>query len=244
MAANGGFRSRLHTILSRAVAKILQERELSAGNASVAVAEAIRQAIMDGGLAPGARLKEEVLARELGISRTPVREALLVLQAEGLVDAAPNRGATVRVHDAEDLDDLYQLRALLEGYAARRAAARASEDLVRELWASCERFEALSDSDVRALVKENLAFHNAILEAAGSARVAAMVRKVIELPLVYKSYIWYSPEQRRISSHYHRQIARALETHDAERAELVMKEHVFEARDLLVARVRELEDAT
>lgn len=229
--------------MSRAVAKIVQEHELSAGNASVAVAEVIRQAIVDGGLAPGARLKEEELARELGVSRTPVREALLVLQAEGLVDAAPNRGATVRVHDAEDLDDLYQLRALLEGYAARRAAARASEDLVRELWASCERFEELSDGDVRALVKENLVFHNAILEAAGSARVAGMVRKVIELPLVYKSYVWYSPEQRRISAHYHRQIAKALETRDAERAELVMKEHVFEARDLLVARVRELEDA-
>jgi DNA-binding GntR family transcriptional regulator len=222
--------------------KILQEGETLAGNASVVVVEVIRQAIVDGGLAPGARLKEEELARELGISRTPVREALLVLQAEGLVDAAPNRGAKVRVHDAEDLDDLYQLRALLEGYATRRAAVRASEELVRELKASCERFEKVPDGDVRALVKENLVFHNAILDAAGSARVAGMVRKVIELPLVYKSYIWYSPEQRRISAHYHRQITRALETRDAERAELVMKEHVFEARDLLVTRVRELED--
>lgn len=225
------------------MAKALQERKPLAGNASVAVAEMIRQAIVGGTYAPGARLKEEELARELGISRTPVREALLVLQAEGLVEAAPNRGATVRVHDAGDLDDLYQLRALLEGYAARRAAARATKTLVRALWTSCDRFEEVSDADVRALVKENLVFHNAILEAAGSARVASMVRKVIELPLVYKSYIWYSPEQRRISSHYHRQIARAVEMHDAERAELVMKEHVFEARDLLVQRVRELEDS-
>ena len=62
-----------------------------------------------------------------------------------------------------------------------------------------------------------------------------MARTVIELPLVYKSYIWYSPEQRQISAHYHRQITRAIETRHAERAELVMKEHVFEARDLLVA---------
>ena len=62
-----------------------------------------------------------------------------------------------------------------------------------------------------------------------------MVQKVIELPLVYKSYIWYSPDQKRISAHYHRQIANALGARDAERAELVMQEHVFEARDLLVA---------
>jgi DNA-binding GntR family transcriptional regulator len=114
---------------------------------------------------------------------------------------------------------------------------------VNGLWSSCERFEDVPDGDVHALVKENLVFHNAILEAAGSERVARMVRTVIELPLVYKSYIWYSPEQRQISAHYHRQITRAIETRHAERAELVMKEHVFEARDLLLARVRELESA-
>jgi DNA-binding GntR family transcriptional regulator len=87
-------------------------------------------------------------------------------------------------------------------------------------------------------VRENLFFHSTILDLAGSARLAGMVRRVIELPLVYKSYIWYSPDQKRISSHYHRQIVNALATGDAERAELIMKEHVFEARDLLVARVR------
>ncbi len=223
------------------MARILEEREPLVRNASAAATELIREAIIDGRLVPGQRLKEEELARELGISRTPVREALLVLQAEGLVDATPNRGATVRAHSAEDLDDLYQLRALLEGYGARRAAMRISEVDIASLWESCDRFDAVGDGDVRELVKENLFFHNTILEAAGSARVATMVRKVIELPLVYKSYIWYSPDQRRISAHYHRQIAKAIEARDAERAELIMKEHVFEARDLLVAHVRDLE---
>ena len=81
----------------------------------------------------------------------------------------------------------------------------------------------------------------AILDAARSRRVAELIRKVIELPLVYRSYIWYSVDQRRISAHYHRQITKALEGRDGERAELVMKEHVFEARDVLVSHVRELE---
>jgi DNA-binding GntR family transcriptional regulator len=226
------------------VAKLLDAAEPVSGNTSASVAEVIREAIIDGRLAPGTRIKEEGVARELGMSRTPVREALLVLQTEGLVDAAPNRGAVVRAHDAADLDDMYGIRALLEGFAARTAAARISRAATRELTASCERFEALPEGDVYAVVKENLVFHNTILEAAGSARLAQLVRNVIELPLVYKSYIWYSPEQRQISAHYHRQIARALERRDGERAELVMKEHVFEARDLLVARVRELEAAT
>jgi DNA-binding GntR family transcriptional regulator len=212
-------------------------------NASSAATELIRQAIVDGRLPPGRRLKEEELARELGISRTPVREALLMLHAEGLVDVAPNRGAAVRSHSAEDLDDLYQLRAVLEGYATRRAATRLSDGAIHGLRQSCERFERLLETDAAMgeLVKENLFFHNTILESAGSARLGAMVRQVIELPLVYRSYVWYSPEQQRISAHYHVQITRALESRDAERAELVMKEHVFEARDLLLAHWRELE---
>ena len=233
----------MHTVLSEGVAKVFQQREPIVRNSSDVAAEVIRQAIIDGRLAPGARLKEEGLARELGISRTPVREALRLLQTEGLVDAAPNRGATVRVHDADELEDLYQLRALLEGYAARRAATRVSDNVVALLSSSCDRFDARPDGDIRGLVKENHFFHNTILEAAGSMRVAEMVGKVIVLPLVYRSYIWYSPEQRRISGHYHRQITKALGARDAERAELVMKEHVFEARDVLVAHVRELEAA-
>jgi len=224
------------------VAKILEQGEPLVRNASVAATELIREAIIDGRLAPGTRLKEEELARELGISRTPVREALLLLQAEGLVEATPNRGATVRSHTAEDLDDLYQLRALLEGHAARRAATRISDEVIAVLRASCSRFDELSEQDdLRAIVKENLFFHSTILDLAGSVRLTSMVRKVIELPLVYKSYIWYSREQTRISAHYHRQITNALAARDAERAELVMKEHVFEARDLLVAHVRDLE---
>jgi DNA-binding GntR family transcriptional regulator len=219
---------------------MFQARDALVRNASVAATELIREAIVDGRLEPGRRLKEEELARELGISRTPIREALLMLQAEGLVDAVPNRGAMVRVHTPEDLDDLYQLRALLEGFAARRAATRIAEPQVEQLRASCDRFEGLDpDKKLRELVRENLLFHSAILDIAGSARLASMVRRVIELPLVYKSYIWYSPDQKRISVHYHRQIVNALAARDAERAELIMKEHVFEARDLLVARLRE-----
>jgi len=216
------------------VARILEGRGRLVQNASVAATELIRQAILDGRIDPGSRLKEEELARELGISRTPVREALLMLQAEGLIETTPNRGAVVRTHDAADLIDLYQLRALLEGYAARLAAARVSEDELALLRESCDRFDRVAGDDVRQLVEENLWFHSAIHAAAGSPRLSDMVRRVIELPLVYRSYVWYSPDQKRISAHYHRQITNALSARDAERAELVMREHIFEARDLLV----------
>jgi len=227
------------------VTRVLPPNDVLVRNASVAATKLIREAIIEGRLAPGRRLKEEELARELGISRTPVREALLMLQAEELVVATPNRGATVRVHDAKDLHDLYELRALLEGYATRRAAERISKRECNMLRLSCDRFDKLSPgNDLRGVVRENLFFHNTILEVAASERLTALVRKVIELPLVYNSYRWYSGDQMRISAHYHRQIVKALADGDADRAELIMKEHLFEARDLLVAHVQSIQEAS
>jgi DNA-binding GntR family transcriptional regulator len=225
----------------RRVARILEAGGPPvAKSASTAATELIRAAIVDGRLEPGHRLKEEELARELGISRTPVREALLTLQAEGLVDSVPNRGATVRSYEPGEIDDLYDLRALLEGHAARRAALRSSLDDLHRLRESNERFASLvAGDDVAALIRENHVFHTAILEAAGSDRLAELVRKVVELPLVYRSFYWYRPEQKRISDHYHQQLTHALEARDAERAELLMKEHVFEARDFLMAQLEE-----
>jgi DNA-binding GntR family transcriptional regulator len=220
------------------VARVLQAGNPLVRNASVAATELIRDAIVEGRLEPGERLKEEELARELGISRTPIREALLILQAEDLVTATPNRGAIVRIHEPEELEDLYDMRALLEGHAARRAADRVSEPELELLRASCDRFSAVGKDDLSGLVRENQFFHTAILDISGSARLASMVRKVIKLPLVYNSYRWYSPEQTRVSVDYHRRLIHAFEARDAERAEWLMKEHVLEARDVLVAGVR------
>jgi DNA-binding GntR family transcriptional regulator len=208
-------------------------------SASVAAAERIRAAILDGRLEPGRRLKEEELARELGISRTPVREALSVLQTEGLIDAPPNRGAVVRAYRPDDLGDLYQLRAVLEGFAARRAATRVTAEDIAELEKSCDRFVRLrAVEELEEIVAENMRFHAIILSAASSERLTQMARNVVQLPLVYRSFYWYSAEQKRISEHYHRQLTTALAAHDAERAEIVMKEHVLEAGDFLVAKAR------
>lgn len=210
-----------------------------ARNASEVAAGLIRAAILDGRLDPGSRLKEEALARELGISRTPVREALLLLQAEGLVEAAPNRGATVRTYEPDDLADMYALRALLEAYAVGRAADRIGPDTLRDLERGVARFEAMVDGDIGELARENQAFHATILEAAGSARLAAMLRSVVELPLVYRSFARYSRQQRRSSAAYHQRIVGALRAGDAERAEAIMKAHIMEARDFLLGQLSE-----
>ncbi|MGL6278774.1 MAG: GntR family transcriptional regulator [Gaiella sp.] len=201
-----------------------------------AVAERIREAILGGVLAPGERLKEEQLARELGTSRTPVREALLRLQSEGLVDAAPNRGATVRLYGRVELEEMYDLRALLEGHAAQRAAERIDDATLDELRDSCARFALLVDgSDVHALVAENAVFHRAIWDAAASERLGTMIAEVVALPLVYRSYVWYSPEQSDRSLALHRRILAALERRDGAEAGALMHAHVLAGRDVLLA---------
>lgn len=212
--------------------------------AGASATDVIRNAIVEGRLGPGERLKEERLASELGISRTPIREALLVLQSEGLVDSVPNRGAFVRSYELDALRDLYELRAVLEGHAARRAALRLTPDELDELRASCARFGRLVDGPglpdpdgVRAIVRENNLFHTTIHAAAAHERLATMVRQVIALPLVYRSYVWYSESQRQASAHAHVQLVRAFEQHDADRAEIVMREHVYAARDVLAERI-------
>jgi len=220
------------------VTRVLPPDGAAVRNASLAATELIKRAIVDGALEPGRRLKEVELAREFGISRTPIREALATLQAQELVASAPRRGAYVRVRDADDLDDLYSLRALLEGHAARRAAEHASPHGIRLLRASCLRFEAHEQRDMHALVAENLFFHNTILDLARSARLAALVRRVIEVPLVYNAYRWYRPVERRAAVDYHRRIADAIAAGDTDGAERAMRDHVLTARDVLVAKHR------
>jgi DNA-binding GntR family transcriptional regulator len=197
--------------------------------------ELIRDAILGGGLQPGERLKEEALAQSFDISRTPVREALRLLQMEGLVEFAPNRGATVRTYSVDDLREIYTLRALLEGHAARRAAQWMTPESLEQLQAMCERFAELraGDAPVPELVAENVRFHDAIMAAAGSPRLADITRRVVDMPLIYRTYTWYSAEQRHRAEREHFQLLRAFEIHDADRAELVMKHHILEGGDVI-----------
>ncbi len=199
----------------------------------------MRRLILAGEWKPGERLVERRIARSFGVSRTPIRQALAMLEAEGLIGITPNRGATVRSYQAEELDDLYRLRAVLEGYAAGRAATLITSEGLSRLGESCHRFEKLrAKDDVVKLVEENLFFHDTILKAAESESLSRTLRNLVELPLLYKVYFWYSPEQKLISEHYHRQLLKAFETQDTARAERLMKEHICEAGEFLAAQIR------
>jgi DNA-binding GntR family transcriptional regulator len=201
-------------------------------NSSEVAAEMIREAIFDGRIGAGRRMKEADLAREFALSRTPIREALLVLQAEGLLSAIPNRGSVVRTYSDEEIDDLYDLRALLESHAARRAASRITDEQVLALQASVERYKRLADQrDATGLGKENLVFHFGVAEASGSRRLAEVIRSSIEQPLVFRSFHSFSEAEWRSSIDLHQQIVHALGRRDAGQAEMTMRQHINLGRD-------------
>ncbi|HEX8977568.1 MAG TPA: GntR family transcriptional regulator [Solirubrobacteraceae bacterium] len=199
------------------------------------MADLIRDGILEGRLRPGDRLKEDTLAKELAVSRTPVREAIAMLQAEGLLEGQQHRGAQVRSYTQGELEEIYDLRSILEGYAARRAATRINQRELARLRTSVERMENLQPKDLVHLVEQNGIFHDTILQAADSQRLVAMVTQTRALPLIYQSYAWYTAEQLSLSLEYHRRVLSALERHDAEQAEYDMRHHLFNAREALTS---------
>ena len=221
-------------------------RSIDGGDGRRTILDRLRHLILDGEYRPEERLIEERLAARLGVSRTPVRQALTMLEAEGLVEMTANKGAMVPSFSAEEVWDVYDLRAVLEGHAARRAAGGIREDEVsrlRRLAGEMEgiRPESSSDreEDVRRLVACNQEFHGTIVRASRNARLEKLVQRTVQVPLVFKAFFWYGPEDRAISNHYHRQIVRSLEARDAERAEIIMREHVYEGRDFVIKALEE-----
>lgn len=204
-------------------------------NATGIAAEQIRQAIFEGKFQPGDRLKEEQLARDLGISRTPIREALLVLQTEGLVGAMPNRGSVVREFSASAIGDLYDIRSVLEAHAAHRAAKQATSQTVAQLEASNKRFSILlRRGDIFAMVEENVVFHRIVIDSAESPTLSSLLQSVTRLPLIYRAYSWYSEKEKRDARRYHREITSAMRAHAPSRAERLMRAHILEARSVLI----------
>lgn len=167
------------------------------------------------------------------------------LEAEGLVEIVPNRGAMVCSFRIDDVWDIYDLRAVLEGYAARRAADRIEDTELRRLRELCAEMDGLvgrfsnHEEETRTLVSLNNEFHGTIVASSRNKRLERLIRSTVEIPLVFKAFFWYGPRERMISNHYHRQIVYALEARDSERAEIIMREHVYEGRDFVIKALKE-----
>jgi DNA-binding GntR family transcriptional regulator len=199
--------------------------------------QTVREGILVGRYAGAERITEHAIARAAGVSRTPVREALRRLHAEGLVEFAPNQGAVVAAWTDADSDEIFDLRALLESYGAQRAAVRATPLQVAELRALAERQLQLSQRDADRHVEDigdlNCQFHRKLQEASGSARLGKALSPLIETPPILKAMSQYTVEDLARSAVQHLEIVQAIEARDGQWAASVMRAHILAARGTL-----------
>ena len=193
------------------------------------VYDALIDLIVGGDLPPGQHMVETDLARQLGVSRQPIREALHRMEAEGWVDLRPSQGAFVHVPTDSEVDDLLHTRALLEAEAARLAARAPSPAQVARLREICREGQAAAEADdLSEAVTVNSLFHAEIAAIGGNTVLAELA------DIVGRRVQWYyrlvAPERGHGSWTEHGALIDAIEQHDAERAESLARKHTERTR--------------
>ena len=194
------------------------------------VAERLRERIVAHTLAPGSWIDEQALTTELGISRTPLREALKVLAAEGLVTMKLRRGAYVTEVSERDLAEVFHLLALLESDAAAVVANNGSDDDIAELAALHQQLEDTVD-ERDAFFAANERFHMRLLEIADNRwrnQMVADLRKVMKL---YRHHSLFKQGRLEASLKEHREIMAALKARDADKVRELMQQHLAQGKD-------------
>ncbi|MHA6797020.1 GntR family transcriptional regulator [Pseudonocardia bannensis] len=200
--------------------------------------QAIQCGITEGDYPPGSWIREDEVAARAGVSRTPVREALRKLHSEGIVELLPNRGAVVVGWTSHDLDDIFDLRMMLEGYAVRRVVEAPRGDIdLPALNAMCTEMEQLLDQGGTAnhdrIGELAVAFHSALHRASGNRQLMSILPGLNQVPLVHTANRQRTHEQLARSLTQHREILEAITAGDADWAEAVMRAHVRAARAAL-----------
>ncbi|PLC51357.1 GntR family transcriptional regulator [Pollutimonas subterranea] len=195
--------------------------------------ETLRKRIIAGHYTAGTQLKENQIAEEMGISRTPVRTALKQLIDDGLAVAEGGRGVFIASWTRWDIEDMFRLRIRLEPFAARLASERAETQTIEELKRCNDQMargiEALS-KDKNAITEiqaANSAFHRILLEAAGSQRLKSMLETMIDMPVITRSFFLYDVEDLERSLQHHRDLVMAVELRNGDLAEQIMSVHLL-----------------
>ncbi|GIF25652.1 DNA-binding GntR family transcriptional regulator [Actinoplanes tereljensis] len=196
------------------------------------VTQSLRDEIMSGAIASGTRLGEAELAVRLSVSRTPVREALSRLAAEGLVELTPHRGARVATWSEEQLREIFELRLRLEPYAVRQAVPRLHSDQLDQLDELAEAM--IQNRSLDRLVDLNRRFHGMFIDAAGSLPLAGALKAVTHAAVVHQNFADYTPDAMHRSLNHHVEMVAAARAGDGDWAEAVMRAHLYNARATMI----------
>ena len=200
----------------------------------------LRQAILMGDLEPGERLLEVSLAEKLGVSRTPVREAIRKLELEGLVLMMPRRGAEVAKISEKNLRDVLEVRRGLEELSMELAVLRMEDDKLAELEDVNAAFEKkLSGTDLTAIAEADERFHMVIYEATGNERLVQVINNIKDQMYRYRLEYIKDKEKRKGLFAEHQQIIETLKAKDVPRAKLAIKEHIDNQEATIMVNLRE-----
>jgi DNA-binding GntR family transcriptional regulator len=206
---------------------INKQHFLDKQNISHDLVEFFKQQILNGELNPGDRIVETKVARELGISQTPVREAIRQLSGEGVVTIALNKGPIVRTLDKSDVFEIYSLRAVIEGLAIRIATQIASDEAIADLEASFEKMkEKLHDESIETLLADSLYIHQSIIKLSNHYRLIHTYESIsFQIALVNRILGRESTKAKEVEQHL--ELVDALKQRDPDHAEKVMRRHIY-----------------
>jgi len=191
-------------------------RSVESGGLRQEISDILREAIWEGLLKPGQRLNEQRLSTEIGVSRPPLREAIRVLEQEGLVVSVPRRGTFVRSLTGQDMFEIYAIRCALEGMAAQLFMDHASSEALGQLEHLIDEVEATPVSDLRGVIDQDLAFHRSLVKLSGSERLASMWEQLagqLRLALTLVDPAFFEADYVELT---HRPLIAAIRQRDAE----------------------------
>ncbi|MGE5550394.1 MAG: GntR family transcriptional regulator [Bacteroidota bacterium] len=203
------------------------------------VFEALREAIVKGVLKPGERMMEIQLAEEMGVSRTPVREAIRKLELEGLVAMVPRKGAYVASLSMKDIIEVFEIRGALEGLAAELAAERITEEELEELERYLVRItESIETEDLTLMVEVDTDFHSQLYRASRNERLSQIINNLREQIQRFRKTSLSVPGRMRRALEEHKKIVEALSSRDGSLARRLAEEHIENAENSLMEVIR------
>ena len=191
----------------------------------------IRQLLVSKAYPPGSRLSETELSKICGVSRTPVREALRRLALEYLVQIEPNRGSFVTDWSQDDIMDMFEMRAMMEGLAARKAASRANQEQIDKMYKIHGDIDAILNQKRKVMrekfLKLNREFHDTVIEASQSPRLTDIISRFVDQAVIVRTASQYSKEDITRSNQHHKDIVDAIASGNGVLAEQVMRTHIL-----------------
>jgi DNA-binding GntR family transcriptional regulator len=187
----------------------------------------LKTEIIKGSLKPGTKLSEGKIAEQMGVSRTPVREAIRELAAEGFVKISPNQGVVISNISIEDIQEVLQIRSVLEGLAARLAATKITREKIKELESFNKNMEKfISKDDILNFIKESEKFHVLILDICGNNRLVQIRKNLDDQIHRYRSISLNVPRRPKYALEEHKKITEALKQGDLTKADELSKMHI------------------